>query len=146
MNKSFDAQNSFPALTHEHKVQKEAAVPFSERRRTPRWQAHVPVFVYGHTGNHAPFHEEAYSVIVSDRGALLIMTTPVSVGEKLLLTNKVTQTEMECRVASVGKRDGPSLQVAIEFAELAPQFWRITAPPQRAVPVSIAPTQHRKIP
>ena len=134
--------NNFDAPKHFHSPH--PAEPRAERRRSPRWSAHVPVFVYGHTGTEGqtPFHEEAYSVIVSDRGALLIMTTAVPVGEKLLVTNKATETEQECRVANVGRRDGPSIEIAVEFTAVAPQFWRITAPPRRAS--SAEPLPHRK--
>jgi len=119
------------------------APPQAERRRCARWNAHVPVFVYGHTCDQTPFHEDAYSSVVSERGALLIMTTPVPVGEKLLLTNKVTQADQECRVAHVGPREGPSVSVGVEFAAADPHFWRVTVPPRRVA--SIAPAeQHRK--
>jgi hypothetical protein len=114
-----------------HRQPSRPAEPHAERRRSPRWGALIPVFVYGHTGlsGQAPFFEEAYSVVVSDCGALLIMTTDVPVGEKLLLTNKSTELEQECRVASAGRRDGPSIEIAVEFDTFAPHFWRITAPP-----------------
>ena len=119
------------------------APPRADRRRCARWNAHVPVFVYGHAFSQEPFHEDAYSAVVSDRGALLIMTTAVPVGEKLLLTNRVTQAGQECRVVHSGRRDGPSVEVAVEFTDAAPQFWRVTAPPRRVA--SISPTeQHRK--
>src|SRR3990170_3150813 len=51
------------------------APPRAERRRCARWNAHVPVFVYGHTCDQTPFHEDAYSSVVSERGALLVLTT-----------------------------------------------------------------------
>lgn len=89
----------------------------------------MPVFVYGHTGAETPFHEEAYSTVVSDRGALLIMTTPLTVGTKLLLTNQTTQNEQQCRVAHVGRRNGPNIEIAIEFTGQTEHFWRLTAPP-----------------
>jgi hypothetical protein len=78
--------------------------PQGERRRTPRWKALIPVFVYGHSVDQQPFHEEAYSANVSEMGALLIMTATVRPGQALLLTNKVTQQEQACRVAHVGGR------------------------------------------
>lgn len=122
MNKNFDApQNPQP----------HSSGPRAERRRSPRWNAHIPIFIYGHTQANAPFHEEAYSAVVNDCGALLIMTTAVPVGDKLLLTNKVTQVEQECRVVGIGRRDGPNTEIAIEFTGLAQQFWRVTAGPQR---------------
>jgi hypothetical protein len=106
--------------------------PQGERRRTPRWKAHVPVFVYGHTADQQPFHEEAYSANVSDLGALLVMTATVRPGQTLLLTNKVTLQEQACRVAHVAGRDLQSVEVAVEFPGLASDFWRVTAPPRPA--------------
>jgi hypothetical protein len=90
----------------------------------------VPVFVYGHTAAQDPFHEEAYSAVVSARGALLVMTTAVPLGERLLLTNKVTQIEQECRVAGLGRQVGPNIEIAVEFSAEAPHFWRVTPGPQ----------------
>ena len=123
-----------------------SAAPRAERRRSPRWNATVPIFVYGHVGADAqePFHEEAYSAVVSDRGALLIMTTEVPVGQKLLLTNKATESEQECRVIRVGRCDGPSIAIGVEFQAAAPLFWRITAPPLRA-PAAAAETYKKAL-
>ena len=144
MTTNFDApKRSQPAGT-ELANDRIPAPPQAERRRCARWNAHVPVFVYGHTFGQTPFHEDAYSAMVSERGALLIMSAAVPVGEKLLLTNRVTQADQECRVVHVGLRDGPSVEVAIEFTDAAPHFWRVTAPPRRVT--SISPTeQHRQI-
>mgnify|MGYP007082011391 CR=1 FL=1 len=115
----------------------------SERRRSVRWKAYVPVFVYGRMEGDSPSCEEAYSTVVNDRGALLTMTTDVPSGERLLLTNKATQVEQECHVVRAGLRDGLSIQVAVEFTGPTPQFWRLTAgsqPPPRAVLID----SHRK--
>ena len=106
-----------------------SAEPHPERRRSPRWSARVRWKFDGHTTNDVPFHEEAYSSVVNNRGALLVMSTPVAAGERLLLTNKITQTEQECRVVRVGFRNGPSVEVAIEFTGQAPDFWRVAAGP-----------------
>ena len=143
MSKNFDAPNRPPASGAVHGSGGKSVPPRAERRRGPRWKAHVPVFVYGHGCDQTPLYEEAYSAVVSDLGGLLIMTAAVPVGEKLLLTNKVTQAELECRVAHVGRRDGPSVEVAVEFTAAAPQFWRLMAPPRQVASVSPA-GQHRK--
>jgi hypothetical protein len=108
------------------------APPRSERRRSARWSAYVPVFVYGHPSGRPPFHENAYSAIVSDRGALLVMSAAAPPGERLLLTNRVTQASQECRVVRSGPGDGLSVQVAVEFAGPAPHFWHLTAQPRAA--------------
>jgi hypothetical protein len=99
-----------------------------ERRRSVRWRAYVPVFVYGHAADRQPFHEEAYSADVSAVGARLIMGATVRPGQTLLLTNKVTQAERHCRVAYVADHDAQSIKVAVEFIEPAPDFWRIVSP------------------
>ena len=109
-----------------------------DRRRSARWDAHVPVFIYGHTPGLNPFHERAYSTNVSALGARLIMMETVRPGQTLLLTNHVTQAEQECRVAYIAGRDAQSLEVAVEFLKPAPNFWRITAPRQAVL--SFPPT------
>ena len=103
----------------------------------------MPVFVYGHTSGRIPFHEEAYSANVSALGARLIMTATVRPGQTLLLTNKVTQAEQECRVAYVTGRDPQTVEVAVEFSTPVPDFWRITAPPRRAEPAA-SPSERRR--
>jgi hypothetical protein len=112
---------------------KQAVPPIGERRRSPRRKATVPVFVYGHNPAQQPFHEEAYSAVISELGGLLVMSSTVRPGQVLLLTNKVTQKEQECRVAYVGGHDPQSLEVAVEFPAVAPDFWRLTAQPRAAL-------------
>jgi hypothetical protein len=143
MTKSFDAPEQFRLSRSAKTNDRMPALARSERCRAARWKAHVPVFVYGHSASLAPFHEDAYSTVVSDCGALLIMTTAVPIGEKLLLTNKVTQDEQECRVAGIGRRDGPSIKVAVEFIAPASQFWRLMAPPRHAASV-VSMNQQRR--
>jgi hypothetical protein len=109
-----------------------SASPHAENRRAPRSKVHIPVFVYGHNASEAPFHEDAYSAVVSESGALLIMTTPVAIGDKLLLTNKATEDQQECRVASLSRRNGPTIEVGVEFSAPASEFWHLTAPPRSA--------------
>lgn len=102
------------------------ALPWAERRRSPRWKAYIPVFVYGYDPTAEPFHEQAYSAVVSETGGLLVMTASVRTNQPLLVTNKVTGEEQECRVARVGGHDADSLAVAVEFAQPEGGFWRVT--------------------
>jgi hypothetical protein len=99
----------------------------SQRRRSDRWKAFIPVFVYGHGSGLEPFHEEAYSAVVSETGGLLVMTARVRLGQLLLITNRATQEERQCRVAYVGPRDSDQRAVAVEFIEPTAKFWRLTA-------------------
>lgn len=142
MNKNFDTPKSLRPSGAMDESNTEPAPPRTERRRFARWKAHVPVFVYGHPSGQAPFHEDAYSAVVSERGALLIMSTAVPVGETLLLVNSVTQAGQECRVVRAGPREGPSVEIAVEFTGAAPHFWHVTAQPRPVT--SVAPTEHHR--
>lgn len=122
------------------------AAPQPERRRSGRWGAHVPVFVYGHTPGQTPFHEEAYSTNVSALGARLVMMATVRPGQTLFLTNKITQVEQECRVAYVAGHDPQTVEVAVEFPQLAPDFWRITSGPIKPGPAVSSPGSRKRRP
>ena len=94
-----------------------------DRRRSERNARDVPLFVYGHTTAEEPFHEETQTLDVSDHGGRLILTAPVKPGQKLLLTNKLTQKEVECHVVRVAPQ--PALKaVGVAFFYPAPGFWQ----------------------
>ena len=101
--------------------------PQSDRRRSRRWAVDLPVFVYGHSAAREPFHEEAHTVDVSANGGLLMLAADVRAGEKLLLINKSTQAEQECRVVYLGDRLTHSTAVAIEFGDANAPFWELPA-------------------
>ena len=93
-----------------------------DRRRSRRQSARVPVFVYGHLSCRDPFHERAYLQQVSDDGGLLMLSTGVQHGQKLLLTNDLTQTEQKCFVVHLRPLDSRCVEVGIEFARSCPEF------------------------
>jgi hypothetical protein len=101
--------------------------PHSDRRRNRRWTVDVPVFVYGHDTIQEPFHEEAHTLDVSANGALLMLGAQVQAGQKLLLINRTTQFEQECRVVYLGERLPHSSAVAVEFGNANAPFWQIPA-------------------
>ena len=93
-----------------------------DRRRSRRLSTRVPVFVYGHLSCRAPFHERAYLQQVSDDGGLLMLSTGVQHGQKLLLTNDLTQEEQKCFVVHLRSRDSRRVEVGVEFARPCPDF------------------------
>jgi len=99
-----------------------------ERRQAERFPLEVPVFVYGHTVNGEPFYEETKSVEVGADGGLLVLEAEVSTGQKLLLTNKLTQREIECQIVHVLPLEPPKTQVGVAFVGLALDFWRLAPP------------------
>ena len=130
MSRIFDAIRKAQKDRSDRALSESAALapgPHSDRRRSRRWEMDVPVFVYGHTTAQEPFHEEAHTIDVSANGALLMLGARVQAGQKLLLINKSTQTEQECRVVSLAERRTQSAAVAIEFGQANANFWQIRA-------------------
>jgi hypothetical protein len=106
------------------------AVEVPDRRRARRWSIDIPVYVYGHVSGEEPFHEEAHALHVNANGALLLLHAPVRKGQKLLLTNSLTQQEQDCRVVFIGKRRSRTVEAGIEFPTTNPQFWQIPVMPE----------------
>ncbi len=108
----------------------EGAVEVPDRRRSRRWSLDIPVYVYGHGPGKEPFHEEAHTLCVNANGALLLLTAPIRKGQKLLLTNTLTQQEQDCRVVFVGTKRSRTVEAGISFPLTNPDFWQIRKTPQ----------------
>ena len=107
----------------------EDAVEVPDRRRSRRWSLDIPVYVYGHGQGKEPFHEEAHTLHVNANGALLLLSVPVRKGQKLLLTNTLTQQEQDCRVVFIGTRRSRTVEAGIAFPETNPDFWQLPTAP-----------------
>jgi hypothetical protein len=95
-----------------------------ERRQTPRIYIEIPLFVYGYTPRGDPFYEEACSIAINARGALISMQSAVWARQQLLITNEGNDQTQQCVVVSAGVRPGHSFDVAFQFPIPMPQFWR----------------------
>lgn len=85
---------------------------------------YVPLFVYGYTMAGEPFHEDTNTLEVNANGGLLRLDANVLCGQKLLVVNRVTKAEQECRVVTLAKRPKHTdLRVGVAFARSAPGFW-----------------------
>ena len=103
LSRIFDALKRAQLSLGSPRTEPVAVAPQPNRRRSVRWNAHVPVFIYGQTTGRQPFHEESYSTNVSAVGARLIMMATVRPGQTLLLVNKVSQADMEkARIEWIG--------------------------------------------
>jgi hypothetical protein len=103
------------------------AVEVPDRRRSRRWALDIPVYVYGHGQGKEPFHEEAHTLHVNANGALLLLSVPVRKGQKLLLTNSLTQREQDCRVVFIGTKRSRTVEAGIAFPLTNPEFWQLPA-------------------
>lgn len=106
------------------------AVEASDRRRSRRWALDVAVYVYGHGPGKEPFHEEAHTLTVNANGALLLLSVPVQKGQQLLLTNRLTEKEQDCRVVYLGTRRSRTIEAGVAFPEANPEFWQIHGHPE----------------
>jgi hypothetical protein len=105
------------------------AVEVPDRRRSRRWSLDIPVYVYGHGPGKEPFHEEAHTLHVNANGALLLLSVPVRKGQKLLLTNTLTQQEQDCHVVFIGTRRSRTVEAGIAFPLTNPDFWQLPTAP-----------------
>jgi hypothetical protein len=111
------------------KAPSKEAVEVPDRRRARRWSLDVPVYVYGRGTNREPFHEEAHTLHVNANGALLLLSVPVRKGQKLHLTNSLTQQEQDCRVVYLGTRRSRTIEAGVAFPEANYRFWQVRGEP-----------------
>jgi periplasmic protein TonB len=116
-------------------VQADTPVDQSSPARTPRTDplgVEIPVIVHASRYSAAgkglnkgmpPVHEETRTVIVFSQGAFVRLTASLSIGETVVLTNKLTGADILCRVGSVKTQPGIQNYVDLEFTQRAPGFW-----------------------
>jgi hypothetical protein len=106
------------------------AVEIPDRRRSRRSTFDISVYVYGHEPGTEPFHEEAHTLKVNANGALLLLSVPVHKGQKLLLTNQLTEREQDCRVVFLGTHYSRTVETGVAFPRTNPDFWQMHSPPK----------------
>lgn len=94
-----------------------------ERRRSERASLALPVIVRGVSLDTKPFQEEAFTLSVSAHGALVALTTHVTLGQALFLKNPHTQQEVGAWVTRFGPPRGGLAQVGVEMVEPDVEFW-----------------------
>ena len=116
-------------------------------RRSSRATIDIPVEVYGQGSDGKVFHEETRTLVVNAYGALVLLAAGISLKQAVLLVNKKTRNEIECRVAYRKEIEKGPAEVGIEFVNPSPRFWGIAFPPedwnraQRKQPVSLSPNR-----
>ena len=101
------------------------------RRSSERKAFHVPVVIYGwsKTGS---FHEPTTTLMFNASGALVRLATPVNLGDRLFIVNKLTQEELEVRVVFSETFPLGGSQVGLAFQNPVATFWRKTRRSTRA--------------
>jgi hypothetical protein len=98
------------------------------RRRSSRVTIDVPVEITGRTANGVAFREETRTIVVNAHGALLNLAS-LNITSTIVIKNKQTDGEVECRVINQKERQQGRADLAIEFIGVHPTFWAITFPP-----------------
>jgi hypothetical protein len=88
----------------------------------------VRVHVLGLNVFREAFDEFTRMLSVNAHGGLLSLAARVNQGQRILVVNKSTGEERECRVADVGSLQDGKWTVGIEFAEPVENFWKISFP------------------
>ena len=109
-----------------------------QNRRSKRIPLQVRVRIYSHRREKGSFREEAQTLNVSASGTLLALAMPVELGQTVVLTNRMTGQDQECRVAFVGAIVEGKARVGLAFKNPAPHFWQLDFPPLQPA-VSRAP-------
>jgi hypothetical protein len=89
----------------------------------------MPVEVFGQQANGKVFREETRTTIVNAHGALLILPANIEIKPSVLLINKTTKSEVQCRVISQKETDKGKAELGVEFVSPQPRFWGIAFPP-----------------
>jgi hypothetical protein len=97
-------------------------------RRSKRLALQVPVRVYGQGDSRNGFREETRTLSINANGSLVSIVAPVEMGQTLLLMNRMTGEEQECRVAYVGPVAQGRMKVGLAFRHPAPRFWQVDFP------------------
>jgi hypothetical protein len=113
-------------------------------RRSKRVRFEMPVGIYAYRENEKPIFEEGKTLQVSAHGAILVLTTPVEIGQTLRLINPRTKEEIQCCVRRFALRYPGLDQIGVEFAAFAPRFWDIASRPPDWDPAWVPPAERKR--
>jgi hypothetical protein len=88
----------------------------------------MPVHVFGQDVFKESFNEFTRMLSVSAHGGSLALAARIEKGQRILIVNKMTGNEQECRVVHVGSMKDGKWTVGIEFVEQVPNFWKVHFP------------------
>jgi hypothetical protein len=98
-------------------------------RRSLRVTIDMPVEVVAQSLDGETFRQDTRTTVVSAHGALVVLETAAEIKPSLLLINKKTGGEAQCRVAYQKRIESGKVELGVEFVDPQPRFWRIAFPP-----------------
>jgi hypothetical protein len=100
----------------------------ANRRGAQRVVMQIGVRVSGYNEEGIRFTEDTRTLVISAYGCLVILSTPVKRGQRIVLSNLQTSGAVECIVAHYGARDRAQ-EVGLAFTSPNERFWSISFPP-----------------
>ena len=97
-------------------------------RRSKRLLLSVRVHVFGQDIFLESFNEFTHMLSVNAHGGAIALAARVKKGQSLLIVNKSTREEQECRVVDVGSLQDGKWTVGVELVEPVSDFWKINFP------------------
>jgi hypothetical protein len=97
-------------------------------RRSKRLGLSIRVHVFGQDIFLESFNEFTQMLSVNAHGGALALAARVGPGQSILVVNKSTGEEQECRVMDVGSLQDGKWTVGIELVEPVSDFWKINFP------------------
>lgn len=99
-------------------------------RRSKRLGLAVPVLVHGMEKSGKPFRELTRTLSLSANGALLSLAADLREGQPIVVENKNTLQQQECRVVYVGPLRNAKRAFGLAFTRAAAEFWEVYFPPR----------------
>ena len=83
------------------------------------------LYVYGYGASKTPFYKQAKTLQGHSEGCSLILTGPVSRGEKLLLINNAGRNPVVGQIVTARNLTTRMVEVEVAFDAPRPDFWQI---------------------
>lgn len=99
-----------------------------QHRRSKRLVLPIPVHVFGLNIFRESFNEFTRMLTVNAHGGSFGLAARVDEGQSVLVVNKSTGEERECRVKYVGSFQNGKWTVGFEFVEPVANFWKVVFP------------------
>ena len=100
------------------------------KRRSSRVAIDMPLEMFGKFVNDKVFREATRTTTVNAHGALLVLGSAAQIKPSVLLINKSTHIEVQCRVISLKETEKGKIELGVEFVIPQPRFWGIAFPPE----------------
>jgi len=100
------------------------------KRRSSRVAIDMPVEVFGQSITGKVFREETRTTVVNAHGALIVLASAAQIKPSVILINKKTNVEAQCRVIYLKETEKGKGELGVEFVDPQPRFWGIAFPPE----------------